>query len=73
MIAQTWNGHSARVLQKDVVNLMVKKCLDSESVYRYSWLNVEDIYRAAGWLVEYDKPGYNEDYEASFTFKKPEK
>lgn len=37
-------------------------------VFSEGWLNVEDAYRAAGWKVEYDKPGYNETYEATFTF-----
>ncbi len=32
------------------------------------WLNVEELYRAQGWTVTYDKPGYNESYPATFTF-----
>ncbi len=35
------------------------------------YLDVEDAYRATGWTVEYDKPGYNETYSATFTFSKP--
>lgn len=34
------------------------------------WLDVESCYRAAGWKVEYDKPGYNETYEATFKFSR---
>lgn len=33
------------------------------------WCDLEDAYRAAGWAVEFDKPGYNESYAAFFTFK----
>lgn len=32
------------------------------------WLDVESSYRAAGWRVVYDKPAYNETYEAKFAF-----
>lgn len=34
----------------------------------YSWLNVEDTYRKLGWTVEYDRPGFNETYDAFWTF-----
>jgi hypothetical protein len=33
-------------------------------------MDVEDVYQKAGWEVEFDKPGYNEDYEANFKFSK---
>lgn len=32
------------------------------------WLNFEGAYRRAGWKVEFDKPGYNESYPATFKF-----
>lgn len=34
------------------------------------WLDFEPAYREAGWDVIYDRPGYNEDYEPTWTFKK---
>jgi hypothetical protein len=34
-----------------------------------NWLNFESMYREQGWKVEYDKPGYNETYEAFWVFK----
>lgn len=75
LIAKNWNNGRAMVLQKDVVNLMSLK-MPGESysdnknkIYAEGWLNVEDIYREAGWKVTYNKPGYNESYEASFEFK----
>jgi hypothetical protein len=37
-------------------------------IFHRGWLDVEDAYRAEGWTVVYDKPGYNESYAASFTF-----
>lgn len=37
-------------------------------VFANKWLDIEDIYREQGWRVDYDKPAYNENYQASFTF-----
>lgn len=34
------------------------------------WLDIEPAYRDAGWVVNYDKPGYNESYEAFWEFRK---
>lgn len=36
-----------------------------------AWLNFEEVFRAQGWKIEYDRPGYNEDYEPIFTFTIP--
>ena len=32
-------------------------------------MDFEDIYRKFGWDVKYDKPGYDESYDAFFEFK----
>lgn len=71
LIAEKWNGYSATIKQEDVVALMIKKGLKQKQILDKGWLDVEDVYREAGWIVEYDKPGYNESYLATFTFKKP--
>lgn len=42
----------------------------TEQDFDYSWLDIEDVYRESGWLVEYDKPRYNEQYDAFFEFKR---
>ena len=39
------------------------------ALFHSGHIDVEEVYRAAGWKVDYDKPGYNEDYPATFTFK----
>lgn len=70
LIAENFlDGHS-QFTQKKVVARMVKKGLSTNDIYNKGWLDVEDIFRKAGWKVEYDKPGYNEDYEATFSFSK---
>lgn len=39
-------------------------------VFAQHWLDIEDVYRAEGWIVDYDKPAYNQSYRAYFVFKK---
>lgn len=68
LIAQKWSGSSATITLDGVVALMVKKGLKRKEISEKHWLDVEDVYRAAGWSVEYDSPGYNESYPATFTF-----
>lgn len=39
-------------------------------LFQNNWLDVEPIFEAAGWKVEYDKPAYCESYDAFFVFRK---
>jgi acyl carrier protein phosphodiesterase len=76
LVAEKWDGSSATVRQTDAVKAILAKRkpaidrLREQDLYDRHWLDVEDIFRAVGWKVEYDKPGYNETYEATFTFRK---
>lgn len=76
MIAASWDGRSAVVFQNEVAALACEKLVrrnpdfTESDLYARGWLDIEDLYRKAGWSVSYDKPGYNEDYEASFRFTK---
>jgi hypothetical protein len=68
LIAEDFAGKTARVGQKEVVELMAKKGLNRNEIYKKGWLNIEETYEKAGWEVDYDRPGYNETYPAAFTF-----
>ncbi len=70
LIAKKWDGHSAYVLQKEVVAALKEKGFAESEIYDGHWLDFEDSYRAEGWKVVYDRPGYNESYDASFKFSK---
>ncbi len=60
--------------QNEVVKLLLAKVDVGESeIFRRNWLDFEEAYRAAGWKVEYDKPGYNETYEATWAFSRGSK
>ena len=41
-----------------------------DNLFKNHYLDIEPIYREAGWHVEYDKPAYYEDYKPNFTFRK---
>lgn len=60
----------SRVLQSEVVERILAKMpgVTEEQVYANHWLDVEAAYRAAGWAVRYDKPGYCETYPAHYVF-----
>ncbi len=67
LITEKWNGKEARFKQKTLeqrLELALGEC-------KREWLNFEDAYRAMGWGVRYDRPGYNENYyDAYFVFSK---
>lgn len=69
-IAQTFDGTQAIVKQKDVVDLLTQRGFDRAAIFHNRWLDVEGIYESAGWRVTYDKPGYCEDYDATFIFER---
>lgn len=77
LIAKGYSGGSSTVVEKEVSLLILKKLKEAghrgmtqQKIYENHWLDVEAIYRQRGWSVEYDKPGYNESYDATFRFSK---
>lgn len=68
LIAKGAGIRSVTVLEKTVVAHLVERGYTSAEIYEKCWLDVEPAYEAAGWRVTYDKPGYNESYDASWTF-----
>lgn len=73
LIIQKFIEGKAIISQKEVLDLLQFRGFDIGDIFTKRFLHVEQIFRKAGWKVEYDKPGYNESYEASFTFTKPTK
>jgi hypothetical protein len=71
LIVENWDGNSA-TFYKDEANKRVAKALNisGQEVYNRNLLDVETVYRKAGWKVEYDSPSIGDNYEANFTFSK---
>lgn len=68
LILQSYSDGFARISQNSIIERMLKKGLDRSDISVKGWLNVEEIYRQAGWTVVYDKPGFNEAGDAYFEF-----
>lgn len=70
LIAANYSDGSSTVMQKEVV-IKIKEYEFAK--FNNDWLNVEEIYRKAGWEVTYDGPGFNESYEPHYIFRKKRK
>lgn len=73
IIAKNWNPNSKKshVLQNEIIELILTNSdreISRNDIFSNHWLDIEGIYREQGWKVVFDKPGYNESYEASFEF-----
>lgn len=72
------HGGTSRVTQDQIVDeiMLVARSaaatdlplITRDKIFDNHWLDVEDIYREAGWNVKYDAPGIGDNYEAYFLF-----
>lgn len=85
LIAKHWNNGEACFKQDEVVALICQKLeqelnkggssddnwmsVRKQEIFDNHYLDVEGIYRKAGWTVNYDSPAYCESYPATFTFR----
>ncbi len=74
MITAEWDGRHAIFTQDDLMELVLKKSAKptKQEIYDGKLFDFEYVFRREGWVVVYDKPNYNEDYNANFTFSKDE-
>jgi hypothetical protein len=71
LIALKYSGGSATVRQEDVIEEIASTTsLSRGEIFDKGYLNVEEIFRAAGWKVSYTKPDYTESFPAYFEFRK---
>jgi metal-responsive CopG/Arc/MetJ family transcriptional regulator len=68
MIAQNMlNGRSEFTL-KEVIDRIASKGISRAEIQKNHWLDIEDVYRAAGWKVVYDVPAMDEHYDSKYIF-----
>lgn len=71
LITTAWDGTQAIVRQDDAADRISKDLgIPRADVFKFHYLDVEEAYRKVGWAVEYDKPGFNETYPATYTFRR---
>ena len=72
-INRNYFGKSSFIIKQDVIVDEILKLAPEgttkQEIYDKHWLDFEEAYRKAGWVVNYDKPGYAESYDAYFEFK----
>jgi hypothetical protein len=79
LIVRKFSGSQATVKQDEVVELIMEKAKEAkvdvtrDQLFENHWLDVEPYFMRAGWKVDFDKPGYNESYDAYFVFSKARK
>lgn len=71
LISESWDGYEATFTLNELISRARKKLgMPAHEDFPHGALDIEPVFRKAGWYVEFDKPGYNETYNAFFTFRK---
>ncbi len=64
-------GKNATVMQNLAIRrIKTKMSVTSEKLFEEGWMDVEPIFRKAGWSVKYDSPCRDENYEPHYVFSK---
>lgn len=75
LIAEHLSGGYALIKQAEILHRICSKVselsgevITPQQVLDKGWTDIESLFRKAGWKVTYDKPGYNESYDAFYKF-----
>jgi len=70
LLTENYSSGSITLGQNTVMERVLSKMPGATRslVFARKWLDFEPIFEDFGWDVDYDKPGYCETYEATFTF-----
>lgn len=70
LIAARFDGRESGFRQSEIVEAITKAmCIPIAEVFQKGYLDVEEVYRKAGWIVKYDSPGFNETFSPYYRFK----
>jgi hypothetical protein len=72
LLKKHYRNGLARFTQGEVIDEVknIDPTITKHSLFNNHWLDFEPLFQRVGWKVEFDKPGYNEAYEANWTFTK---
>ena len=75
LIKEKWDGDKSNIKQDEIIERVIDphnpNAPTRNEIFSKHWLDFEDIYRKAGWIVDYYKPSYGEEsFAAYFIFKK---
>lgn len=71
LIAEKYAGGCCVIKMKDAI-ARIHHYLDvsRDEIFAKGYLDIEELYGKYGWKVTFDKPAYNENYDAYYTFEK---
>lgn len=72
ILSRRYRGRELTIPQSDIIQEILTvgpQTVTKSEIFAKDYLDFEDVYGEVGWEVTYDKPGYNESYEANFKFK----
>jgi len=72
LIAQKFNGIVSVIYQEEIVKALVDLGMDRIEIFDKGFLNIEDHYRRAGWVVKYEKNMTYSYGDSFFSFYKKE-
>lgn len=71
-LVQKANSKNITIKVKDVIEEIERTSdITSTDLYDNYWLDIEPAYKEQGWIVFYDKPGWNENYDSFWKFTVP--
>jgi len=70
LILERFDGKKVTIKQEEILDEVCteESGLTREMVFDNHYLDIEGFYRNEGWHVEYDQPGFCENYPPTFTF-----
>ena len=71
LLIKNYSNGKSIIMQSEIVDIVSgdPDGISRTDIYDNNYLDFEDVYRAIGWKVTYDKPGYCESYDPRFIFE----
>lgn len=70
LVERLGDSKSVRITQDELLARITSTLnISRHEVFSKNLLDFESLYREAGWIVKYDKPGPDESYDTFFLFR----
>lgn len=72
LISNRYRGGSFSIKREEIVKKIIETCpraLEREEIFEKQWLDFENLYRQAGWKVNYVTPERGESFDEYFNFE----
>lgn len=71
LISENYRNGRATIKLDDAYDRVGSMGVNVNDAERFGWMDVEPIYRDAGWNVTFEKSGFNEPGPSFYVFRKP--